>query len=171
MNKYIIIALLLIGFGAGYALHSKAPSEQSLGGIYNANQFNAQYFPNGLTYVKQTPATLGVSTTTPAAFGSASGGFFTVSAGSTTFTASSTSITANTDINVSQIATTTGFTNINAALSTALGNRVCNTTAATSSPIVSIFASTTNPSLNGFTVTIPAPATNPACFSWSAQGY
>ena len=102
-------------------------------------------FHNGLTYNKLTPQTVGVSTTTNAAFGSAAGGFFTIAAGATSFTASTTAVTANTDINLSQISTSTSGSSLNATLPFHSG-KPCNTNSATSTPVVSVFASSTSPS-------------------------
>ena len=97
-------------------------------------------------------ATVGTSSSSPAALGSAAAGHFVVAAGATTVGASTTAVTLSSDISVNLEATTP------------IAGTTCNSTINSSStPIV-----TSKTAGNGFLLTIAsAPVTNPFCYSYS----
>jgi hypothetical protein len=98
-------------------------------------------------------ATVGISSSSPAALGSAASGHFVVAAGATTVGASTTAVTLNSDIAVQLEATTP------------IAGTTCNSsiTVASSTPII-----TSKVAGNGFNMTIAsAPLTNPFCYSYS----
>jgi hypothetical protein len=170
MNKYILglVGALVVGGFVGWAL-KPIPAQQVLGGSYESNGYNPQYFYNGL-YV--TGGTTGGkydkmynSSTTPTTTLSslAVAGHLTIGAGQTTEGASTTAITAGSDRVIVQLEQTTPIAGV-----------TCNTALnASSSEATSVFASTTNNSVNGFVITVgSAPVTNPFCYSYSiSHGY
>jgi hypothetical protein len=170
MNKYILglVAVLLLGLGIGYLAHKPASPQQVLGNSYNAQGYNPQYFYNGVYVTGGTTggATGGKydymsnSSTTPTTTLSslAVAGHLTIGAGQTVESASTTAISSSSDRVVVQLEQTTPIAGV-----------TCNTTLnASSSEASTVFASTTNTSLNGFTINVAsAPVTNPFCYSYS----
>jgi hypothetical protein len=174
-NKLLIglgvVALLVVGGALGYVAHTaKAPAQQVAGGSFNANQYSPQYFYNGLYYTtivgkmansSSTPTT--TLTTLQPGVTAPSVGHLTIGTGQTIESASTTAVTASSDRVVVQLEQTTPIAGV-----------TCNTTLnASSSEATTVFASTTNTSLNGFTIQVSgAPVTNPFCYSYSIQhGY
>lgn len=101
---------------------------------------------------KYATATVGTSSSSPAALGSAASGHFVVAAAATTASASTTAITLNSDVQLSF------------ELTTPIAGTTCNSTVNSSSTI----AIATKVAGNGFTVTTAgAPTTNPFCYSYS----
>lgn len=107
-----------------------------------------------------TTPTSTLSSTAGASIGSpiVSSGHLVIQTGQTTASASTTAIDLNSDVQV-QLEQTTP-----------IPGTTCNTNlVASSTDAVSIVASTTNTSLNGFVIKVAnAPVTNPFCFSFSA---
>ena len=104
-----------------------------------------------------TAATLSIafatSSSSPAALGSAASGHFALLVGSNTIFASTTAVTANSDLQISQEATSP------------IAGITCNTTAATNTLVTVLSGLGAN---SGFKVVAgSSPATNPDCFSFS----
>jgi len=176
MNKLLaglaVVVLVLAGVTA-YSSHSKVTVvNPPVGAAASPDHYNQENFYNGLTYNRISSTALATASTSPVVLGAASAGFIAIPKDTTTFIASSTAITANSYVRLTQISTSTGATTLNSAFLTTLGTAQCNTTNATSTPIVSIFASSTNTSLSGFKITLgTGPTTNPQCYAWSVAGF
>lgn len=180
MKNILIAAVvaLLIGLGLGYLL----PHGSKLGAVSNNYQATIppQWFVNGVavgssqqfvigsngnqtvtgnetltgsqTASQYLTTTVGLSSSSPAALGSAASGHFIMAAGTTSAQASTTAVTANSDIQLSLEQTTP------------IAGTTCNTTVNASST----YAIATKVAGNGFTVTTAgAPTTNPFCYSYS----
>jgi hypothetical protein len=174
MTKYILgLVLTAVVFtGIGYAVKSSeapAPAQQVLGGSYEANGYNAQYFYNGLyVYGGGTGGKFDKdfdSSTTPTTTLSslAVAGHLTIGTGQTSESASTTAITSSSDRVVVQLEQKSPIVGV-----------TCNTTLnASSSEATTVIASSTSPSLNGFIISVAnAPVANPFCYSYSiAHGF
>lgn len=118
-------------------------------GLTNTGALSATTAITAATY---NTATVGTSSSSPAALGSASAGHFIVAAAATTASASSTAVTANSTIKLQLEATTP------------IAGTTCNTTITTASSTAII---TSKIASNGFTVTTAgAPTTNPFCYGY-----
>ncbi len=171
---FLVILSLLVGLGnLGYSL-SHNGAQPSVGRApFNATQYFTSGFSAGSTNqmtVSDTgalttsggltttgalsgatlkSASIGSSSSSPAALGSAASGHFIIAAGQLTASASTTAITANSTI-LLQIEHTTP-----------IAGTTCNTAATTTPGVASKVAG------NGFTVTtLAAPVTNPLCLEY-----
>lgn len=119
---------------------SAAGTITTSGGIVNTGNFS------GATY---SSASIGASSSTPAALGSASSGHFIIATSGNTGSASTTVVTANSTIILQREATTP------------IAGTTCNSTATTTPIVTSKIAG------NGFVATSAAnPVTNPICLAY-----
>jgi hypothetical protein len=168
---YGFLVAALLGLGVfllvGKFTSSVQTAPQVLGASSGNEHWNPEYFYNGLNYYtlagnlfnsSTTPNAIlysGTASTTPTL---ATVGHLTIAAGSTVQYASTTAVTANSVVQV-QLEQTTPIKGV-----------TCNTAVnASSSEATSvIFASSTKPSLNGFSITVAsAPLTNPFCYAYT----
>jgi hypothetical protein len=168
---FLPFVLLLVGLGLGYSIpHGAKPqqSEQVVGGapandrsfVYGLHVgLTDQYGIAGdgtATISKITTPTIGTSTVTPDTLTMGSG-FLAIPSGQTVYNASSTLIDANSFVVLSPVASATAT-----SLITALGSTLCNA-APPSTTVVTIFASSTAPQTNGFSIKITGASSRPFC--------
>jgi hypothetical protein len=169
--------VLLVGFGFGFVTFHKGANESPVGGIYNTNptqfingfsagttnQLAVDSAGNATTTgsVRLATSTVtglmtsgrfgtlsnGVSSSSPAALGTAASGFFTATG--TTQSASSSAITTTSQIFLQQVMSSS---TVPSASLFGSGPWSCNQTPATTTVVKLIIASSTSPSNNGFVV-------------------
>jgi hypothetical protein len=156
MNKFligsIIVALILGAYGTFRPYPTSAPT---VGAQASPDHYNYEQFFSGMSskYLDVNGA-LSTSSSTPAAYGSASSFQMVVPAAATVGRASTTAVTS-----VSNRVT------VQQRGSTGIAGTTCNTAAIATGTLVSLTASSTSLSSNGVTITVPsAPVTNPYCF-------
>lgn len=154
MNKFIffILALLVLAVGGLYLKKPVTvtyPVDVNAGAAPGPNHLSPEYFASLGVY-----GALSTSSSSPAAYGSASSFQMVIPAASTTGKASTTAVTSlGNRVLIQQTRTT------------AIPGTTCNSTTIATGTVVTLNASSTNPSLNGVTITVPAaPVTNPYCF-------
>lgn len=155
MNKFISFLLVVLVLAVGGLYLKKPvtvnyPSENiNAGAAPGPNYLTPQYFAQLGVY-----GALSTSSSSPAAYGSASSFQMVVPAASTLGRASTTAVTSLSNRAYIQQRSSTG-----------IAGTTCNTATIATGTLVNLVASTTNPSLNGVTITVPAaPVTNPYCF-------
>lgn len=166
---FLLVFVVGLGFGFLFFHHSSVPASEKLAGAQVQNDtfnftggFNAgssnQLAVDGSGDITGVPsitatdfnsATVGMSSSSPAALGSAIAGHFVIAAGASTAGASTTTVTLNSTIIMSQ------------ELTTPIPGTTCNTNIASDTVVSTKVAG------NGFTVTNTyAPSTNPQCMAY-----
>lgn len=154
MNKFISFLLVVLVLAVG-GLYLKKPvtvnfaDDQTAGAAAGPNYLTPQYFAQLGTY-----GALSNSSSSPAAYGSASSFQMVVPAATTIGRASTTAVTSVSNRVLVQQTRNTG-----------IAGTTCNTSTIATGTVTTLAASSTNPGLNGVTIAVPAaPVTNPYCF-------
>lgn len=161
MNKFIssVLVLLVLVVGGLYlrkpeiivqpAPVSVVSQDLNAGAAPGPNHLTPEYFTQLGIY-----GALSTSSSSPAAYGNSSSFQMVVPAAATSGSASTTAVTSLSNRVYVQQRTSTG-----------IAGTTCNTSTIATGTTVSLTASTTNTSLNGVKITVPAaPVTNPYCF-------
>lgn len=161
MKQFLIgavAACVVVGCTSLFVSHEHTKTQPVLGASSGNEHWMPEFFYNGLTYYK-VAGNIGTSSSSPAVLGTTSSPVsvmhIVIPAGSTSVSASTTAIISNKSLVFVQLEQTTP-----------VAGTTCNSAVnASSSEAVSIFASSTNSRLNGFTLSVAsAPLTNPFCY-------